>query len=277
MQIYIDTNVFLDFYQSATDRIAVFEEIISRAEFVVLTEQTITEFKRNRIARLLELSRNIDKASTVQLYTTAVARELPGFGDWKKAKDRVQEIARGMTSELNSWVHDESKDLVLTEFNKLLQLTSFIPTSDEQIERARRRKVLGRPPTSPDKHTIGDEIIWEMLLERVQDDLIIVSRDKTFIENQSLLKAEFDRQGERSLRLVTDSLGKAFEMTGKPSAKVEAAEKVVNQERHAAWQHNQSACEKCGGNLEETGYEGSDGDSAWWLYCTNCGAEYFPK
>jgi|APLak6261658528_1056013.scaffolds.fasta_scaffold03037_2 hypothetical protein len=277
MQIYIDTNVFLDFYQSATDRLAVFEEIIARAEFIVLTEQTITEFKRNRIARLLELSRNIDKASTIQLYTTAVARELPGFGEWQKARDNVKAIAKEMTRELNSWIKDESRDIVLSEFNKLIKITSYIPTSDEQIERARRRKVLGRPPTSPDKHTIGDELIWEMLLERVQSDLIIVSRDKTFTENQSLLKSEFDCQGTRSLTLVTDSLSKAFEKMGKPSAKVKAAEEIVNQERHAAWQHDQTKCEKCDGVLEETGFEGSDGDEAWWLYCTKCGAEYFPK
>ncbi|MBC8726753.1 hypothetical protein F6X37_36380, partial [Paraburkholderia sp. 31.1] len=48
--------------------------------------------------------------------------------------------------------------------------------------------MLGKPPTSPGKDTIGDELIWETLVACVKDDLIIVSGDKTFSNNIPVLK-----------------------------------------------------------------------------------------
>ena len=44
--------------------------------------------------------------------------------------------------------------------------------TQKNIFYANNRKLLGNPPTSPDKHTIGDEIIWEMILENIKDDYI---------------------------------------------------------------------------------------------------------
>jgi predicted nucleic acid-binding protein len=49
-RIYIDTNVFLDFYQSATDRMAVFQQLFERVDCIILPEQTVKEFRRNRAA-----------------------------------------------------------------------------------------------------------------------------------------------------------------------------------------------------------------------------------
>lgn len=100
--IYIDTNVFLDFYQSATDRLKVFKDLHARAEAILVTEQTVAEFRRNRVARLVDLATNIKKTSNVQVFTTAVVRELPEFEEWTKARDSAREIAQRMAKELMS-------------------------------------------------------------------------------------------------------------------------------------------------------------------------------
>jgi hypothetical protein len=39
--------------------------------------------------------------------------------------------------------------------------------------------LLGNPPSSPDKITIGDEVIWELLLAKLREDLIVVTGDGT--------------------------------------------------------------------------------------------------
>jgi predicted nucleic acid-binding protein len=271
--IYIDTNVYLDFYQSATDRLKVFEDLHSRAEAILVTEQTVAEFRRNRIARLIDLAANIKKTANVQVFTTAVVRELPEFGEWTKARDSARGIAQRMAEELRAWTQNGSIDLVHSEFEKLIKSCQYIRTSEDSIIRAHRRKLLGQPPTSPDKHTIGDELIWESLLESAKGDLIVVSRDKAFLENQSLLKHEFDESGNRRLVLVTSVLSEALERAGQPSVNIKTAEESIQSEKRSACQHLN--CPSCGGWLQETGYEGSDGDSAWWLYCTGCGEEFF--
>ncbi|RYE56462.1 MAG: hypothetical protein EOP20_08870, partial [Hyphomicrobiales bacterium] len=190
-RLYIDTNVFLDFYQASTDRLVVFDEILGRSKNVLLTEQTVNEFRRNRISRLTQLAENIRKGPHPQVYTTAVVQSLPGFNEWVKAKDVAKKAAQEISDELVSWVTKEESDPVLAAFEKLVGATKVIAIEDSLIERARRRKILGQPPTSPDKHTIGDELIWESLLTWKDDDLAVVTRDRSFLDNGAILKREF--------------------------------------------------------------------------------------
>lgn len=254
-----------------------FEEIHARAADIVLTEQTINEFQRNRVATLSELGRNIQKSSSVNVYTTAVARELPGYSDWLQARDAVKKCTVEMMDELNDWIADSGRDPVFREFDALSASCHVLPLRPELIERAKTRKVLGRPPTSPDKYTVGDEVIWEALLDGVEDDLLIVSRDKTFAQNQSLLKLEFEGKKHRRLVDVTRRLSDAFEQTGKPAPRVKAAEQRLPM-RLAEYENlSDGRCPVCNTHLDEVGYEGSDGDSTWWFACPGCGREFFPE
>lgn len=44
-------------------------------------------------------------------------------------------------------------------FNILVTKSTLYSTTNSNIEKAKLRKLLGNPPTSSDKHTIGDELI----------------------------------------------------------------------------------------------------------------------
>jgi hypothetical protein len=68
--LYIDINMFIDFYQSVTDRLKVFGELTQRADKVILPEQTIREFRRNRIYCLARLAKNIETKPVVSLFTS---------------------------------------------------------------------------------------------------------------------------------------------------------------------------------------------------------------
>lgn len=275
-RIYIDTNVYLGFYESSEDRLTVFKEILDRADNIFLTQQTIEEFRRNRVGCLLRLSSNIKGASRVLMHTTAVVQSLPSFTKWKAAKKNADDAAQEISDEILSWTTDESRDAVLTEFLKLVAKATTLPTRGELIQEALQRKALGQPPTSPDKYTIGDELIWETLLTGASDDLIVVTRDKSYINNSALLATEFQSRTGKKLRLVTESLNLAFEAVGQGSEKVKAAEATLSSQQ--AQEHYRSIqCKSCGSReLDEVGFEGSDGDSAFWFVCRKCGADVFP-
>jgi predicted nucleic acid-binding protein len=273
---YIDTNVFLDFYQSSTDRLVVFEDILVRAKNILLTQQTVDEFRRNRVARLTQLADAVKKGPHGNIHTTAVVQALPGFKKWKKARDATKDAALEIAKELTSWVNDEPSDLILVAFEKLVSEAQTIATTSELVAKARTRKLLGNPPTSPDKHTIGDELNWECLLSWTGSDVVIVTRDKTYLDNQALLKREFSAATHQQLVLVTDSLSLGLEKIGQASEKIKEAEKKLPAKADDEPFPVDRKCPKCGNALEEQGYEGSDGDSAWWLSCIKCHKDFFP-
>lgn len=275
--IYIDTNVFLDFYQASTDRLVVFGDILSRSKSILLTQQTVNEFRRNRIARLTALADHIKKGPHPQLHTTAVVQALPGFQEWVRARDAAKKAALDIASELASWVEDEESDPVLAAFERLVRAATLITFDDLLIKQARRRKLLGQPPTSPDRHTIGDELIWESLLTWNGDDLVIVTRDRSFLDNRALLKGEYETATGRRLLEVTSSLAAGLKSAGHEAKTIEEAEKKLPKSFDDEPFPTDGKCLRCSGVLEETGYEGSGGDEAWWLYCTKCGHEYFPR
>lgn len=86
--------------------------------------------------------------------------------------------------------------------------------TDQAIDRAHQRKLLGNSPCSPDKYSVGDEVIWELLLDHMKDDLIVVTRDRTFHNNRSLLSEEYRRRTGKTLLLVTEEFAEALQAIG---------------------------------------------------------------
>lgn len=121
----------------------------------------------------------------------------------------------------------EESDPVLTAFEKLVSAAKVVGFDDALVERARRRKVLGQPPTSPDKHTVGDEVIWESLMTWKDDDLVIVTRDKSYLDNRAILKKEFFSATGKTLIEVTTSLAAGLKAVGQDAGKIEEAEKKL--------------------------------------------------
>jgi len=232
-RIYIDTNVFLDFYQSATDGMAIFQELLARADCIVVPEQTVREFRRNRAARLSKLAKLVEKSTNINVHTTAIVREMPAFKEWEAARDATKKHAKAIETQLRNWAKDETNDPVYQQFVKLYVQGTTMSTPADALAKAQQRKLLGDPPTSPDKHTVGDEIIWETLLALCKDDLIVVSRDRTFLDNESILRTEFNVEGKRRLLVVTDSLTEALKLVGKPSKEITEAETEIKQEQAA--------------------------------------------
>jgi hypothetical protein len=100
------------------------------------------------------------------------------------------------------------------------------------IGKAQCRKLLGNPPSSPDKYTVGDEVILELLLANVKEDLIIVADDKTYSKNFPLLAEEYHQRTKRKLLLVTERFDHALEAIGQtPTPDLVEAEKEEEKSR----------------------------------------------
>jgi hypothetical protein len=109
--------------------------------------------------------------------------------------------------------------------------------SDEAFSKAYRRKLLGNPPTSPGKQTIGDEVNWEVLLESCHDDLILWTRDGTYAANEHYLAAEYNHKTGKSLLLITDKFSEAMKKLGaKPSDELIEQEQKLQEDVREYWE-----------------------------------------
>jgi hypothetical protein len=232
-KIYIDTNVFIDFYQAAKDPLAIFDELSRYTQYLVFTTQTLNEFQRNRVTVLKWLIKEFKKSVTVNPFTTSILREADHHKELIKIRDEFNSKAKDVSNYLTEMMADIEKDPVAKKFFSIVNapdVTKFEITED-LTQKAFQRKLLGNPPTSSDKYTVGDEVIWEVIIRNLQDDLIIVSRDHTYSENIFLLKSEFQSLTGKTILLISDKISEALTKVGEaPSEKlIEEEEKIMDE------------------------------------------------
>ena len=228
--VYVDTNVYLDFYRHARHPLSVFKDLRKLGKRLLLPEQTIVEFERNRADAIA--------ATLVQLAGTKIAwhtppdmiGRLPEFNELDLARKRVGQLVDEITRKIRRYSQDDDSDDVLIEFRELCESAQRLPTSKRNIESAQHRKLLGNPPYSPGKHTIGDEVIWETLLSTCESDLLLCSRDGTFVTHEPFLRAEYQRHTGKRLT-VTSDLAVAQKAGGQDDATIKKEEAVLAEQR----------------------------------------------
>jgi hypothetical protein len=234
-KIYVDTTRLIDFYRTVDDRIVQLDELQKFKDSLVLTEQTITEFRRNRANSLNQLSdqlkRKIEQAPAAAIIQRFAQKELTDL------HQKYQKKGEEVLNYLKQLIEDEKKDPIAQIVLALSRdpAVTNLKLTEEAIENAHRRKLLGNPPSSPDKITIGDEVIWELLLAKLREDLIVVTGDGTYQENLPLLRDEYEQKTKSKLLLVTKRLSEAVERIGKEPTQelIETEEK--EQESLAKW------------------------------------------
>ena len=241
MKIYVDTSWFLSFYQSNHERRHVLEAVGGKSHLLVMTEQNITEFRRNRAALLRQLREQVTKSTRAQPYTTSL---LLGLDEHRRVialsqalKDAGDALAMRIDALETSL---EQPDQVLLTFNEVLTKCTVVNVTDEDVVRAQRRKARGIPPSSGKRETIGDEVIWESLLRGCEEDLAIVSLDSDFLRQRDLLAEEFEaHKSHRNLVYVGDKLSDALDKFGALTPEMYKAEYGQD-----PW----TRCANCGGN-----------------------------
>jgi predicted nucleic acid-binding protein len=231
--IYVDTNVFVDFYQSAEDPMALLDELEKHRDILVSTSQTFSEFHRNRASVLLELIKRFEQSVEINPHTTSILRDLQEHADLIRARDVLKSKAKEVATRLKGILEDPTSDPVARKFNALFQPDNadLLKVTPETVSRAHMRKLLGQPPSSPDKHTVGDEVIWEVLLDNLKEDLIVVTRDKTYSLHKFIIQTEYRSRTSKDLLLITKKVSEALKRAGqRPSPKLLQEEKQVEAE-----------------------------------------------
>lgn len=208
-KIFIDTNIILDFYRinNKNSINEILKEIKKYKKYFISTKQSQDEFLRNRDRTITDFIEVLRKQKYT-VHVNNVIATLNSYGEYRDSIIKANNNTRKIIDEMNTLIENPDKDLIYKIYLDLNEIA--YSRTNEIIERAQRRKIIGNPPSSK-KETCGDEIIWETLLEYCNEDLVIVSRDSTFKENYNFLKSEFEKDKNRTLKVV-DSITKAIEL-----------------------------------------------------------------
>lgn len=224
-KLFVDTNIYLDFYRNAHDRLSLFDELKKLEDKLIISEQGCREFQRNRTAQLIKLGKEIERTASISIFTTAVVRDMPEHIEATRLQTEVTKLGKELKRKISAMLESKfGDDPVLDAYESLTKSCTFIETSQELIAKAKTRKILGNPPISPDRHSVCDELLWEELLKFCDDDLIIVSNDKAFTENKKILSDEFARMKNGKELTIVRSVSDALKALGAVSNRLESAE-----------------------------------------------------
>lgn len=217
MKLLLDTNIYLDFYRTNFETVDLFKSIIKNYKKLILTDQIIEEFDRNREVVLQNIKSVFEKESKIQDISSSFLKSVPAFTELAEIQ-RTYKVKRAIVSDvITSFIKDESKDPVASLFKELVNVSKkkdlILYSNEEIIRRAETRKRKGNPPTSS-KYSIGDEINWEIILSNVTDDIVIVGRDATYRDNLSFLRKDFHKSTGKIIHTLTDKISDGLQLVG---------------------------------------------------------------
>ncbi|MDN7024271.1 hypothetical protein FGU65_05090 [Methanoculleus sp. FWC-SCC1] len=200
MRICIDTNLFLGLYWSDEDVREVFGDIEMLKRSLLVPDMISDEFLRNRDRILDSQSRQMRRTEIDDLHPPFLVRQQQGFSTLRERSDDYNTALQSLVAGIREMIADPQKDPLYVSFSGLIDdpAVTVIRRTEEHVERAHRRKLLGNPPKSERKDTIGDEVIWEMILGQADGDLLLITRDATYRNHITFLTAEYaEKTGHR--------------------------------------------------------------------------------
>lgn len=257
-KIFIDTNIFLDFYRYNKNNIKIMElikEFQKYKKHLINTEQSNDEFMRNR-EKTIRVFMDTLKAQINSTNEGNFISNLEGYTTYLESVKLANDSIQLMIKMCEDLIVDKDKDpvyqLYLTICHTIYERTPMI------LDNAIRRKYMGNPPSS-DKYTCCDEIIWESILEYCYTDLIIVTRDKTFLENYSFLQMEFYRKKNKNL-IIKESISDAIRVLGNaPSDELENLEDSILLEKEQI--ENENFLDSTWAHIVEKALQNLDGEA----------------
>lgn len=195
--LYIDTNIFLGFYNSNKPEFKkLLDSIIEVKDKIFFTEQIRDEIDRNKL-NVFKISLD-NYVKQVSITETILPEHLNKVNSsklmhWNASRKKLETQIKDSNNELFQILNDtllnvsSSKDDVSKAFS-LLYNNAVKPT-DEDLKKARFRKEIGNPP-GKNNDPLGDQLSWEMLLNISQkiQTLWIVTKDLDYYtENDKFL------------------------------------------------------------------------------------------
>nr|WP_312231153.1 PIN domain-containing protein [Pseudomonas sp.] len=215
LNLFIDTNILLNFYAFSADQTEVLDELISfigpQGIVLHLPRQVRNEFERNRESKLQQAVADLKSCKFPPIPN--LMRDTEAAEQYRKAKTDAEKALKSLIA--NATGLALQFDLPIDK--KLGVLFDKATTYDDEgfiYERAFARTQKGDPPGKNDQ--LGDRYNWEVLLEHApEQDMYIVSEDGDFaspltdsnkpsIRPKRFLSEEWSRlKGGKSLHIYT--------------------------------------------------------------------------
>ena len=179
INLFIDSNIFLDFYRYATDDLKELEKLVvllnSDKVVLHLPQQVINEVKRNRENVISESKKSFDEMKITGKYP-AIYKNYEEYEKIIGLSGAINETRQELSSKVLSDIKTRSlkADRVIDElFNNARKYSC----EKAFIVKAEERQSLGNPPGNND--SLCDSLIWECLLSGVKGnvDLYFISGD----------------------------------------------------------------------------------------------------
>lgn len=176
--LFIDTNVFLNFYSYAKDDLGQLKKLIEHlsAEEISLhlPVHVLNELERNRETKLKASADQFKKDS----FPTAIPRHMQDYSQASVYLEAVDTAVKARVYMINQAAAEaSSKALAADKVLEILIGKANVYEEEGAIfARAVQRMQKGNPPGKPG--SVGDQYNWEVLIEKVpNEDLHIVSKD----------------------------------------------------------------------------------------------------
>jgi len=221
MHVFIDTNIFLDFYRLSSGDLEELRKIAKLAETrqitLYLSDFLIDEYLRNRESTISQAVSQFEK-SKVDLHLPNIVRMYDEAFELQETKKQFNTQFKALKEKLIEEIKQESlkADEVI---NEVFSSTEKFEVQAATITSALLRSRLGKPPGKKDSN--GDSIHWEWLLNQVPSntELFIISGDGDFESEvlegtiKSYLREEWDKKKGGRVYLfksLTDFIGQFF-------------------------------------------------------------------
>lgn len=182
MNLFIDTNIYLNFYDFSNDDLEELHKLAALIEHgevtLLLPEQTLDEFWRNHESKLDTVISRF-RSSKLDDRFPQICKS---YGEYQAMRDAIRSYKLAKSNLLANLQADIGSGSLKADavIKELFDAARPIERSSEIVDRARLRYDLGNPPGKDGSY--GDAVSWESLLSEIgeSEDLCVVSDDKDF-------------------------------------------------------------------------------------------------
>jgi len=182
MNLFLDTNIFLNFYHYSNDdleQLKKLAQLIKNHNILLLsTDQIQNEYQRNRENKISDALKSF-KEQRIPNQFPQICKQYPEYEKLCEAVRNFEDNKKSTLDKIQTDIDNQklAADTIITE---LFASATIFKINDEIIKKARDRYDLGNPPGK--EHSYGDAVNWELLLENVKNksDLFLISEDRDY-------------------------------------------------------------------------------------------------
>jgi len=232
MKLIIDTNIYLNFYRMSEQPLTYFDSLIKLINEekieLILPKQIEDEFDRNKLGTGADFVKSLSESS--EFKEPVFLRSYKEIKKLKVLMHKIKALKKKIILEHSKRMKDQSS-LINRKIKQLFALAHKPAEEENILLKAHFRTLRGNPPRKGND-SFGDAIIWETVLTMLDDDIVIVSADGDFSDDDkkeltAFLLKEWKTRSNKSIKLYTNLGLFINDISGKKNP---ISKKVIKQE-----------------------------------------------